>query len=203
MNTPPDPPPDRRSAFEWSLTRLRPADPDVARPSFMFKAGQASREKAVRFWRLVTAGLVVVLLVGGVAAFGVVTDEQQRTAALTQQRAALLAEQQAIRVLPPAVPLDVPTSTPTPTPAPRPAEANPALPRSATVVTNDPTPADIASALERRRNILVGGLGLIPDAPQVVPADPRSTPTYPGVLAAPRVQKKPPVVPDPEPDDPR
>jgi hypothetical protein len=190
--TPPDPP-GRRSPFEWSLAGLRPADPDVARPSFMFKAGQASREKAVRFWQCVTAGLGVLFVVGGVAMFGVVSAEQQRAAAIVEH-------QQAIRVMPAPVQVIPLVPGTAPAPEPRPAESIPPLPRSATVVTNDPTPADIASALERRRNILVGGLGLIPDAPPAVPSEPRSAPSYPGVLAAPRVQKKPPVVPDPEPD---
>lgn len=196
MNTPPDPP-DRRSPFEWSLAGLRPADPDVARPSFMFKAGQASRERAVRFWQCVTAGLGVLIVVGGVAVFGVISAEQQRSAVQSEQRAALLAEQQAVRATPVrVVPLAPPSDL-------RPAETIPPLPRSTAVVINDPSPADIASALERRRNILVGGLGLIPDAPQAVPSEPRSAPTYPGVLAAPRVLKKPPAPPDPEPDDQR
>lgn len=194
MSTPPDPP-GRRSPFEWSLAGLRPSDPDVARPSFMFKAGQASREKAVRFWQCVTAGLGVLIVVGGVAVFGLVSAEQQRAAVIVER-------QQAMRVMP--APVQVELTAPAPSPEPRSVvESLPSVPRSASVVTNDPGPSDIAAALERRRNILVGGLGLIPDAPPVLTPEPRSAPTYPGVLAAPRVQKKPPVVPDPEPDDQR
>lgn len=193
MTTPPDPPPDRRTPFEWSLAALRPADADVARPSFMFKAGQASREKAVIFWRWVAAGLAVLLAVGAVAAFGMVTTEQQRADAIAAQvRAAHTAA-------PTTQPAPVPVSTSTepiavvpPRPTPRPAPL---------VVAQTPAPAQVAAALDRRRNILVGGLGLIPDAPAVVsPDSPGGTPTYPGVLAAPRVEKKPPAEIDP--DDP-
>lgn len=202
MSTPPDPPPGRHSPFEWSLAGLRPTDPDVARPSFMFKAGQASREKAVRFWQCVTAGLGVLIVVGGVAVFGLVSAERQRAAVIVEQQAALSAEQQARRATPAPVQVEIPTPSPSTDPQPT-VESRPSVPRAATVVTNDPGPVGIAAALERRRNILVGGLGLIPDTPPVFSPEPRSAPTYPGVLAAPRVQKKPPVVPDPEPDDPR
>jgi hypothetical protein len=191
MSTPPDPP-GRRSPFEWSLAGLRPAGPDVARPSFMFKAGQASRDKAVRFWQCVTAGLGVLIVVGGVAVVGVMSSEHQRTATTV--------EQQAKRIVPAPVPVAPPPPSPDPRPTGETVETVASVPRPATLVTNEPTPADIAAALERRRNILVGGLGLIPDAPPAVAPEPRSAPTYPGVLAAPRVQKKPPVVPDPDPD---
>lgn len=189
MTTPPDPPPDRRTPFEWSLAALRPADADVARPSFMFKAGQASREKSVRFWQCVTAGLAVLLLVGVVAAFGMVTAEQQRAEAIVAEVRAAYNAQPA--PTPATSSIETVVTTPTgPIPRPKPA-----------VIAQIPAPTEVAAALDRRRNILVGGLGLIPDAPPVLsPDSPHSTPVYPGVLAAPRVEKKPPV--ETESDDP-
>lgn len=80
--TPPNPPPRRRSPFEWSLAGLRPADADIARPSFMYKAGQASRDRQVRFWQFVSAVLGVVIVVGGIAAYGAVAAERERVSAL-------------------------------------------------------------------------------------------------------------------------
>lgn len=190
MNTPPDPPPGRRSAFEWSLAALCPADADVARPSFMFKAGQESRNKVVRFWRCVAGGLVVVLATGGVATFGIVQNSEQRVMAV---RAEIQARP--VPVVAPAVPTTPAVEPPPDTAAPSSVSVH--------IVTRPTPPADvtpageIAAALERRRNILVGGLGLIPDAP---PELPKAAPTYHGVFAAPRVEKKPlpPVEPESE-----
>jgi hypothetical protein len=192
MNTPPDPPPGRRSAFEWSLAALRPADADVARPSFMFKAGQESRNKVVRFWRCVAGGLVVVLATGAVATFGILQNSEQRVMAVR-------AEMQARPV--PVIAPTVPTLPTTPATEPAPSENASVSVRAVTRATPraDDTPAgEIAAALERRRNILVGGLGLIPDAP---PELPKAAPTYPGVFAAPRVQKKPTPPTEPETED--
>lgn len=193
MTTPPDPPPDRRTPFEWSLAALRPADADVARPSFMFKAGQASREKAVRFWRWVAAGLAVLLVVGAVAAFGMVSAEQQRANAIVAEVRAAHAAVQVTQ--PPTTPTTI-SAEPIVAVPPRP------IPRSTPAdVAASPAPAQVAAALDRRRNILVGGLGLIPDAPPVLsPDSPSGTPTYPNVLAAPPVDKK--ALPGTESDDP-
>ncbi len=188
MSTPPDPPPDRRSPFEWSLAALRPADADVARPSFMFKAGQASRDKVVRFWRWVAGGLVVVLVVGAVASFGMVTTEHQHAAAVVAELRAAQTPRPAVETIP----------TPDPTDPPPVIVTRPAAPRH-TPTAEEAPPSEVAAALERRRNILVGGLGLIPDSPPVFRPDvPQTTPTYPGVFAAPRVLKKPPPAPDPD-----
>jgi hypothetical protein len=185
--TPPDPPPDRRSPFEWALAGMRPADADVGRPSFMYNAGQASREKAVRLWRWVAAGLVVLLVVGGVAAVGMVTAERQRAEALVAEaRAAHHAAISQPKVVAPHPPTSLPVE---------PADDRP--PRTATPLavanpTDEPTPAEIAAALERRRNILVGGLGLIPDhrPPSAVPPE-WSQPLTSGVFAVPPVKQKP------------
>ena len=194
MNTPPDPP-ARRSPFEWSLAALRPADADVARPSFMFKAGQASRDKVVRFWRCVAGGLVVLLVVGAVASFGMVTSEQQH-------EAAVVAELRAAQVHPPRPGVET-IPTPDLTEPPPVVVTRPVAPRH-TPTAEEAPPSEVAAALERRRNILIGGLGLIPDsAPPVFnPEVPRTAPTYPGVFAAPRVDKKPTPAPDSDPDQP-
>ena len=199
MNTPPNPPPDRRSPFEWSLAALRPADADVARPSFMFKAGQASRDRVVRFWRCVAGGLVLVMVVGGVAAFGIVTAEHQQATAVVAELRAAQAQTH------PPRPTTTTTTVPTPelTDPPPLIVTRPVSPRH-TPTAEEAPPSEVAAALERRRNILVGGLGLIPDSPPPVfsPEVPKSVPTYPGVFAAPRLDKKLPLDPDSDPDQP-
>lgn len=189
--TPPDPAPDRRSPFEWSLAALRPADADVARPSFMYKAGQASRQKAVWLWQCVAGVLAILLVTGAIATVGLVQGERQQVAAALAEETATRARNQPARIAPEQ------TSTEHYPPA-----ARPTVPTRPVTPLEQPAPAEIAAALERRRNILVGGLGLIPDAPTYAP-EPRGVPSYPGVLAAPRVEKKaPPVEVDPDPIDP-
>jgi hypothetical protein len=195
--TPSDPPPDRRSQFEWALAGLRPADADVGRPSFMYKAGQASREKAVRFWRWTAAGLVVLLVVGAVAATGLVAAERQRAEALVAEARAQQAALSQPKVVVPHEPAPLPVE---------PADDRPrrtATPVAVLTPTDDPTPAEIAAALERRRNILVGGLGLIPDhRPQTLPEPGWSQPLTSGVLAVPPVRQTPAGDP-PSPPEPR
>lgn len=176
---------------------LRPTDADVTRPSFMFKAGQASRDKVVRFWRCVAGGLVLVMVVGGVAAFGVVTAEHQQATAVVAELRAAQAQTHPPRPTTSTVP------TPEPADTPIVVVTRPVHPRY-TPTAEEAPPSEVAAALERRRNILVGGLGLIPDSPPPVfrPEVPKSVPTYPGVFAAPRVEKKPPPATDPDPDQP-
>lgn len=197
MNTPPDPP-DRRSPFEWSLAALRPADTDMARPSFMFKAGQASRQKVVWFWRCIAGGLGVVIVVGGLAVSGWIQAEQQRAEAMVAEARA----SQALATRPAIVTEPTPDPTPAPIPSPTLITTRPTFPRPV-AVSEEVSPSEVAAALERRRNILVGGLGLIPDSPPVYRPDvPGTAPTYPGVFAAPRVEKSPPP-PVSDPDNPR
>jgi len=51
--TPPDGHrPPRRTPFEWSLKALDPQPSQANRPSFMYKAGRASRDREVRFWQV-------------------------------------------------------------------------------------------------------------------------------------------------------
>lgn len=192
-----DPPSDRRTSFEWSLGGLRPADAGVGRPSFMYKAGQASREKAVRLWRWTAAGLVVLLVVSGVASVGMVTAERQRAEALVAEaRAHQAAALQPIVTAPHSLPVPVPVEPPDDRP-PR-----TATPLAVATPSDDPTPTEIAAALERRRNILVGGLGLIPDRPPS-PLEPGwSQPLTSGVLAVPPVKQTPTDDP-PSPPEPR
>lgn len=196
--TPPDPPPDRRSPFEWALAGLRPADADVGRPSFMYKAGQASRDRQVRLWRWVAVGLVVLLVVGGVAATGMVAAERQRAEALVAEARAHQAAAAQPKVITP--------NTPSPALPVEPSDDCPprtATPLAAVTPTDNPTPAEIAAALERRRNILVGGLGLIPDHRPPSPVSPEwSQPFTAGVLAVPPVKPKPADEP-PSPPEPR
>jgi hypothetical protein len=176
---PSDPPPNRRSPFEWSLAALRPADADVGRPSFMFKAGQASRDRAVRFWQCVSAGLVVLMVASAIAAYG------YGAASAVQHREATHENKPLLQPV-----------TPFTSPVPDESTSTESFSRPSVAPFNAPTstalPADILAALEHRRKILSGGLDLIPDTPPTFTPEPQSTPAYPDVLAAPRVEKPPP-----------
>lgn len=194
--TPPDPPPGRRTPFEWSLGSLRPADVDVARPSFMYKAGQASRTRQVRFWQCVSAGLAVLMVVGGVAGYGLMNANRQQ--AVMEETRAQTALPRPERVTPPSVPEQPVPPEPPYTPTARSASPVPEL-----EPTDEPTPAAIAAALVRRRDILVGGLGLVPDPRPKFPSEPGwSQPLSPGVFATPKTDRKPADDP-PSPPEPR
>ena len=186
--TPKDPP-SRRSAFEWSLRALRPADADVARPSFMYTAGQASREKAVRFWRWVAGGCVALAVSVAALAVGVVADERGRK----PQPVPVVAISPSTFSTSPTLPTPPPISPDYELPFATDALRHPArhpLPHDVPVAI-DPTPREIAAALARRREVLIGGLGLIPDAkPPAVPSSDHPFTLTSGVFGVP-VSPKP------------
>ncbi|MEO2088894.1 MAG: hypothetical protein ABGY75_05275 [Gemmataceae bacterium] len=225
---PPHGPSGRRTPFEWSLAALRPADSGAERPSFMFKAGQASRDGEVRFWRWAAVGCGLLLAAGAGAGGWLIADATRR---------AEVAEARANRA-----------ENPTPQPPPRSGEGEqeqifaatersggsaaapfsrgedtPPLPSPASAerpwergpggegyTTPNPTPKDIAAALQLRRDILVAGLGMIPDGKLIgtpVPTSPgewdRHWATPSGVLTTPKITpKKPTPIADPDDDVP-
>ena len=223
----PDPPPprsaERRTPFEWSLAALRPADSGAERPSFMFKAGQASRDTEVRFWRWAAVGCGL-LLAAGAGAGGWLIADATRRAEVAEARAAANSPH-------PAEKRDegAPWSSTSPlvgevgetessrvggqvhNPPPADSSGVDDLPHKGGGVQNvasppAPTPRDIAAALQLRRDILVAGLGVIPDGKPPIPTAPSSpgewdrhwaTPS--GVLTTPKISpKKPTPIADPD-----
>jgi hypothetical protein len=85
----PDLPNRRRSPFEWSLAALRPIDGGAERPSFMYKAGQASRDSAVHFWRFMAVTGLVLSVGVGIWAFQFVQEADLR-AVLAEKKLAKL-----------------------------------------------------------------------------------------------------------------
>jgi hypothetical protein len=211
--TPPDMPPPRRSPFEWSLASLRPVDSDAARQSFMYKAGQASRDGSVRFWRVIAVGCLVGLVGCGTLTFWTMRDAQERVAVAVAEAKASAARlgngDRAAGVLPPparnaaegATDWNLERSEGVGPGHPFPSETPIPLAPLATARGDTPTPRDIAAALQLRRDILTAGLGLIPDGKpgpfQSVPesTEPSGWPTPGTVYATPPVTPKKPVVP--------
>ncbi len=177
LTPPTDPPPHQnpppRTAFEWSLSALRPTDADVARPSFMYKAGQASRESTVRLWRWVAAACALATFAAVAVAFAAVM------LAISTRQQVPPQEQRVVFdvLLGSGYGVDVQDE-----PLLRPAVQHPLEVTRPT----DPTPAEIVAALARRRQVLVGGLGLIPTPPPPAPALDRPLTPNTGVFAAPR-----------------
>jgi hypothetical protein len=206
--TPSDMPPPRRSPFEWSLAALRPADSDAGRPSFMFKAGQASRERVVRFWRVLALGCLGALIGGGAMAFWTVVEAEHRAAvaearaanSLLEGKAAIGGNRNGTADPVPVEPVSgdgqpvVSHDTPAPVPHEEPVERGFAT-------QPPPSPQAIAAALQLRRDILTAGLGMIPDGkpgPFGVPErvePPRAWPTPSTVFATPPAAPKKPITP--------
>ena len=207
--TSPDMPPPRRSPFEWSLAALRPADSDAERPSFMFKAGQASRDGTVRFWRVIAVGCLAALTGCAGMAFWMVTEAREQLA-LAEAKVASLPRGDQEKNPSPQPPLpkgegenctssgefdSSPPPSPASTVSKRPWESGPGGEGFST------TPREIAAALRLRRDILTAGLGMIPDGKpgpfQQVPesVEPSGWPTPGTVFATPPVTPKKPITP--------
>jgi hypothetical protein len=211
----PDLPPPRRTPFEWSLAALRPADSGAERPSFMFKAGQASRDTEVRFWRWAAVGCGL-LLAAGAGASGWLIADATRRAELADARASRAenptpqppprsgeGESETLsgsdRVASEASRVRSSIDDPTPQPPPRSGQGE-----------KIPSPRDIAAALQLRRDILVAGLGVIPDGKPAGAPAPSSTGEWDrhwglpsGVLTTPKITpKKPTPIADPDDDVP-
>jgi hypothetical protein len=208
-----DEPPPRRTAFEWSLAALRPADSGAERPSFLFKAGQASRERAVRFWRWVAVGSLALLAGVTAGGFALVMHLRHR-AEVAEARAGSPLPAPASRDRQEAGGIEAPHHVEGEKQEDRtPPSDSVGAPLVGARFEGHPqgvplqaSPAEVAAARRTRRDILTAGLGVIPDA---TPAPPpteleRKLNTPPTVLTIPRVTpKKPaPIVPeeDPSPD---
>ena len=139
-------------SFEHRLATLRPAPADVGQANFYFRAGQVSRDRQVRTWQIITGCMVAVLL-ATVGIFGWRLHEAEaRIAEADIKRASPSPTFRPLEtpVLPPSVEEDLRPYSP------------PMVPRA---TEPGPTPSEIASSLELRRNILTAGLSYL-DAQQ-------------------------------------
>ena len=139
-------------SFEHRLAALRPAPADVGQANFYFRAGQVSRDRQVRTWQILTGGTVAVLLIT-MGVFGWRVHEAE----------ARLAEVEMKQVSPTSTArtVETPASQPIADDDLRP-YSPPMVPRAA---ERGPTPDEIASSLELRRNILTAGVSYL-DAQQ-------------------------------------
>lgn len=169
--TPSDLPPPRRTPFEWSLAALRPMNSDAERPSFMYKAGRASRDREIWLWRWVAVGCLLLAVVVAVCGYGLIAAAEQRVAVAearaAEARAAVVAARAeslstAPIITPPVAGTSVDESFP-PLVALEPMLKRPTWPTERATPDDQPTPREIARALDLRRSILIAGLGLIPD----------------------------------------
>ena len=141
-------------SFEGNLAALRPAA-GVGQASFYYRAGQVSKERAVRTWRLLAGSAIALLLVAlGICAWSL-RDAEIR-----------IAEAEAKRI---------PTATIAVSPEPLPIPISPsadedlrpyAAPMSLAEPVDDMTPGEVASTLELRRNILTAGLSYLDAQPK-------------------------------------
>ncbi len=179
--------PDLTDPLAAALAKLRPAAAAAEKPAFLFRAGQASRDAVVRRWQAVTL-LAAVALVASWAYGYVRYAELQQRAATVEARAP-----ESTTALPPAPPtparplvFTVPDATVPPTPP---------------YYDPDPTPQELADALQLRRDILTAGLTLLPPSrPPVATAGDLRHILPGGVFTTPRHEpKKPtPIFPDDE-----
>ncbi len=141
-------------SFEGNLAALRPAA-GVGQASFYYRAGQVSRERAVRTWRLLGGVAIALLLVTvGICAWRI-RDAELR-----------IADAEAKRI--PTAAVAVP---PEPIPLPPSPSADEDLrpyapPMSPPDADDDMTPGEVASTLELRRNILTAGLSYLDAQPK-------------------------------------
>ena len=138
-------------SFEHRLAALRPAPADVGQANFYFRAGQVSRDRQVRTWQILT-GCTVAVLLATVGMFGWRVHEAEMR----------IAEAEMKPVPTPAVrPVEIPILPPSTDEDLRP-YSPPMVPRA---TEPGPTPGEIASSLELRRNILTAGMSYL-DAQQ-------------------------------------
>jgi hypothetical protein len=161
-----------------ALARLAPAPADLATPGFLFAAGAAAESRRTRFWQRLCLGQAAL------TGLGVVT----LALVLTQPPATAPVE------LPPAF-AAVPDEL---APMPRehvPAPTYPVEPThfAARPREDGPTLDERVRALQLRNDILLGGLGLLPDAAAPPHRSPFDGPAGPhgGVFAAPTFPERP------------
>ena len=129
-------------SFEIDLAALRPAPARANQASFYFRAGQASRDRAVRTWQcLGGTALALMLAVVGLSFWRISEVEAER-----------LSHPVIVRL----------PAEPPPAPAPGPIlveeDTRPyAPPMAPPIEASDPTAAEVAATLELRRNILTAG----------------------------------------------
>ena len=136
-------------SFERDLAALHPAPASANQASFYFRAGQASRDRAVRTWQCI-GGAALALMVAAVGlSFWRIADPEAR-----------VAETDAVRIPNPVIvpaPADLP-SAPQPSPSFADEDTRPyAPPMTPRAIESDPTAAELAATLELRRNILTAG----------------------------------------------
>ncbi len=139
-------------SFEHRLAALRPAPADVGQANFYFRAGQVSRDRRVRTWQIIT-GCTVAVLLATVGIFGWRLHEAETRVAE--------AERKQVPVPPTVRAVEIPILPPSADEDLRP-YSPPMVPRAA---ERGPTPGEIASSLELRRNILTAGMSYL-DAQQ-------------------------------------
>ena len=139
-------------SFEHRLAALRPAPADVGQANFYFHAGQVSRDRQVRTWQILTGCTVAVLLLTVGLLGWRLHDAETRIAEVDMKRASPPPTFRPLEtsVLPPSVEEDLRPYSP------------PMVPRA---TEPSPTPGEIASSLELRRNILTAGMSYL-DAQQ-------------------------------------
>ena len=143
-------------SLEHRLAALRPAPAGVGQASFYFRAGQVSRQRAMRTWQAIAGVAVALSLVAlGTAGWRIQAAE------------ARLAEAEARR---PAVVVVAPVEPPTPYPPPSASaeeDLRPYSPPVAPCAPEDaPGPGEVASTLELRRSILTAGVSYLDAQPK-------------------------------------
>lgn len=180
--------PDLTDPLAAALAKLRPAAAAAEKPAFLFRAGQASRDAVARRWKWV-AGVAVALLVGSWAVGLAVIGEALRRTETAEARAQELTAAQ----------LAGPPAPPTPARPPVFAVPDAPVPPTPPAYDPDPTPQELADALQLRHDILTAGLSLLPPSrpPAATAGDIRHI-LPGGVFATPRHEsKKPtPIFPD-------
>ena len=179
--------PDLTDPLAAALAKLRPAPAAAEKPAFLYRAGQASRDAVVRRWQAVTLLAAVALVVSWAIGYVRYAELQQR-AATAEARA-----QELTTALPAGPP--VPPAPPTP---PVFAVPDAPVPPTPPAYDPDPTPQELADALQLRHDILTAGLSLLPPSrPPAAAGDLRHI-LPGGVFTTPRHEpKKPtPIFPD-------
>ena len=135
-------------SFEGSLAALRPTPAGVGQASFYYRAGQVSRERAVRTWRLVGSAAVALTLATVVFSAWRIHDAETRLAVADARPIPTASAAPAEPALPPL--------------PPSPSADEDLRPFSAPMVPPDAedemTPSEVAGTLELRRNILTAGV---------------------------------------------
>ena len=138
-------------SFEGNLAALRPAPATVNQASFYFRAGQVSRDRAVGTWQRIGGASMLLLFATVGVSFWRITEAEARATEAEAKRS-----QPPLIIPAPSVEAVVPSPAPSPVfvdDDQRP-YAPPMTPREP---ETSPTPSEVATTLELRRNILTAG----------------------------------------------